>query len=88
MHEENARRAAVKYGRKNRGGHRLRRAEQVDLAFRVSSAWPVQFGDRRESVRLRADLGCPRWCREPGRYCHSSVGECFGMEVTVVGVDD
>jgi hypothetical protein len=28
--------AAVRYGRKNRGGHRPRRAEQVDLAFRVS----------------------------------------------------
>jgi hypothetical protein len=27
-------RTAVRYARKNRGGHRLRRAEQVDLAFR------------------------------------------------------
>lgn len=29
-----ARRAAVRYDRKYRGGHRPRRAEQVDLAFR------------------------------------------------------
>jgi hypothetical protein len=36
----------------------------------------------------RRGLGSPRWSRQPGRYCHSSVGECFGLEVTIVGVDD
>ena len=39
-----ARSPAVRYGRKNGGGHRLRRAEQVDLAYR--SLLPPAPGNR------------------------------------------
>jgi len=47
---ENARRAAVRYDRKNRGGHRLRRAEQVDLAFR--SLLPPGLSNAEAAAKL------------------------------------
>lgn len=46
--------------------------------------WPAPVKAVSEGGRSRG----PRWFREPGRYCHSSIGECFGLEVTIVDVDD